>query len=63
MINMGMVVTITFPIPTVQIKLSVSPTAFYPFLKQGSCLRIFFFFNVGLLLPTLALGLTLSVTC
>lgn len=43
MINMGMVVTITFPIPTVQIKLSVSPTAFYPFLKQGSCLRIFFF--------------------
>lgn len=44
MINMGMVVTITFPIPTVQIKLSVSPTAFYPFLKQGSCLRIFFFF-------------------
>lgn len=60
MINMGKVVTITFPIPTAQIKLSASPTASHPFLKQGFCLKIFFCFKYRFTYTKSALALTVS---
>ena len=39
------------------------PYSILPIFKARILPQDFFFFNVGLLLPTLALGLTLSVTC